>query len=179
MSNYKIASRYAKAFAELIEKPNQADEYLGELNAVEQSLSGEESGNLFDNPKLSVEEKLGVMEKLVKEWSLSPYIGNLLKVLTKNQRLRILPELIEKIKHKADEMNNRVRVYLTVSDPKETSLKDKIEKELSAKFGKTVVVESVCEPSILGGMILKIEGQVYDASVKNYFTNIKNNLLNH
>ena len=54
---------------------------------------------------------------------------------------------------------------------------EKIEKTLSLKEGKTVILKNKINPSLIGGAKIIINDRVYDNSVVNRIENIKKNLL--
>ena len=48
--------------------------------------------------------------------------------------------------------------------------------ELSEKYGKTVVLKTSVDPSIIGGMVLYVGNEMLDASVKARFEGLKKQL---
>ena len=53
---------------------------------------------------------------------------------------------------------------------------EQVRKELSEKYGKTVVLKTSVDPSIIGGMVLYIGNEMIDASVKAKFEGLKKQL---
>lgn len=54
---------------------------------------------------------------------------------------------------------------------------EKLEKTLSKKEGKTIVLKNKVNPSLIGGVKIVINDHVYDSTVVNKIDNIKKNLL--
>lgn len=52
----------------------------------------------------------------------------------------------------------------------------KVAAELSEKYGKTVVLKTSVDPSILGGMVLYVGNEMLDASVRARFEGLKKQL---
>ena len=53
---------------------------------------------------------------------------------------------------------------------------EKITEELAEKYGKTIVLKTSVDPSILGGMVLYVGNEMLDASVKARFEGLKKQL---
>ena len=53
---------------------------------------------------------------------------------------------------------------------------EQVKKELGEKYGKTIVLKTSVDPSIIGGMVLYIGNEMLDASVKAKFEGLKKQL---
>jgi F-type H+-transporting ATPase subunit delta len=61
-------------------------------------------------------------------------------------------------------------------------LSPQLEGELKAAFatatGKTIVLDARIDPSLIGGMVARIGGRVYDASIRSRLEDVKHRLIN-
>ena len=53
---------------------------------------------------------------------------------------------------------------------------EQVKKELGEKYGKTIVLKTSVDPSIIGGMVLYVGNEMLDASVKAKFEGLKKQL---
>ena len=72
-----------------------------------------------------------------------------------------------------DEMAGRVQAILTSATPVDDKVKNAIAEKLSSVLGKTVTLNSVIDPSIIGGMVIRIGDTIYDGSVVNQLAQIR------
>ena len=66
-----------------------------------------------------------------------------------------------------NEMAGRVDANVVTAEAIDDDLKSKIQSQLSKHFGKTVVVNSSVDPTIIGGMVVRVGDTVFDSSVAN------------
>ena len=77
-----------------------------------------------------------------------------------------------------DDVNNRQRVTIITSVDLDSTLKSKLTAKLKDVLKKEIIIKEEIDPSILGGIIIKVGDTVIDGSLAKDLRNIKNNLLN-
>ena len=100
MSVQMIARRYASALADVILEGGEAKEVQHELQQWEELLQSNAAlQEVFRNPTIALDQKRGVLKKLIDRARPRPTTTNFLKVLLQNQRLTELPETNRKLAH--------------------------------------------------------------------------------
>lgn len=171
-----IAQRWALALLDLgIERKNF--EQLGrELDRVSKLYSAEELSELFKNPKFDTTARKRVLAELLKRVMVSPICRNFLFLLVDRNRIGILPEIVAAFHGLADDRAGRVRAQVTVarrlSEPDVARLRTVLQKST----GKQVVVEQLEDPTILGGIITKIDDKIYDGSIRAQLERLRSEL---
>lgn len=171
-----IAERWAQALLDLgIERKNF--EQLGrELDRVSKLYAAHELAELFRNPKFDADARKAVLSELLKRVMVSPICRNFLFLLVDRNRIALLPEIVEAFHGLADECSGRVRAKVTVarrlSEPDVARLRTVLQKTT----GKEVVVEQIEDPSILGGIITKIDDKIYDGSIRAQLERLRSEL---
>ena len=92
-------------------------------------------------------------------------------------RFGALPELVEIYHQQSDELAGRLRVQVTTADPLSDALENDIKAALEKATGKQVVLDTSIDASLIGGLVARVEGRVYDASVKNRLEALKHRLI--
>ena len=120
-----------------------------------------------------------IVDQLVKALSPQPLLGNFLRVLAENDRLKDF-SLIEKSYQRLLEQSlGRVRANIRVAAPlSEDELKALVE-AFSMLTQKTVLPTITVDPALLGGVVVEIEGRVYDASLKTQLQRLGESLVQH
>lgn len=179
MSEANVASRYADALIEVAAESNKIDAIGADLVKVENlfQANGGQLAEFIASPVFTVEERSAVLDKVLPKVHIDPYVTNLLKVMNANRRLGIFSTLRAQYDALADERSGRVRVQVTTADALTPALESEIKAALEASTGKSVIVEHTIDPSLIGGMIARVGGKVYDSSLRTRLSKLKHALI--
>ena len=178
MTNRTAAIRYARALLDVALKERT------DPQAIESELS--DFVNLFKvhpaldkvmlNPAVPVPRKRAAVAEIVKIASLSSVTGKLLVLLAERDRLGILPELLEAYRERLLDHQKVVRAELTTAVALAPERADQIKQTLAKATGRSVRLKTVVDPSLIGGLIARVGGTVYDASVTRQLQKMKDRL---
>jgi F-type H+-transporting ATPase subunit delta len=174
MANLALAARYAKALFEVALK--EAD-----LHAVEQQLSAfaglltvhRNLQHVLTNPAVPVTRKQAVVKALVERQKAAPIVARTLILLASRDRLGLLPDLLASYRDRLLDREGVVRAEVTTSLPLSPKRQAEIERGLGAVTGKKITMTVRVDPSIIAGVVAKVGGVVYDASVATQLRKIK------
>ena len=179
MTNKTAAIRYARALLDVAVK-EQAD-----LDLVQRELS--QFADLFKqypllekvllNPAVPVPRKRAAVADLLAQAKFTPIVSKLLALLADRDRLVLVPDLLAAYSDRLLDFRGVVRAEVTTSSPLDQSWADAIQKGLSALTGRTVLLATKIDPSIIGGLIARIGSTVYDASVTRQLEKMKERLV--
>lgn len=179
MTSKTAAIRYARALFDVALREH------GDLARVDQEMAGVNA--LLDrepalkkvmlNPAVPVPRKRAAMAELTTLAGTSPIVSKLLALLAERDRLVILPDLAAAFRDRLNAHRNIVRAQITTA----TSLPDvqakAIEQRLAAATGRTVTMETRVDPGILGGLVARVGGTVYDGSIARQLEKMKQRLI--
>ena len=122
-------------------------------------------GRLLSSVTLSVDDLLGIIDRVVAPQA-SPLFANFLRVLARHRRLGLLANILSVTTKEAERRAGKRRVQIRTAAP----LSEETARELSAKLAAAIAAEPILEtavdPSILGGLIVRVGDTVYDGSVR-------------
>lgn len=178
MNNKTVAKRYAQALLQIAQEKEAIDLYEKEINDFLASINADQHLNhIWFSERIMTGDKKQVVEQLFKN-KLSPIIVNLLMVLVDKNRESFLPDIFAEYKKLADISRNiidaQVRSAVALTDKDFNELVAK----LSAMSGKNVRLQVVVDPSLIGGLVVKIGDKVIDGSVVKRLAIMKKNLKN-
>lgn len=166
MRSPTVADRYARAFLEIgIERANF--EQLGrELERIRGLFLAPDLEELFQNPKFTTQLRRQVMTQLLQQLKVSPVCRNFVSLLVDRNRILLFPEIVTRYHELADEHAGRVRAQVTV--PRKLSEADavRLKAVLQKITGREVLLEQIEDPTMIGGIITRVAGTVYDGSVR-------------
>jgi len=170
-----IAKRYARAFFDIAAEENRYEEYYGEL--LKFSSIVEESGDLKEflaNPIFDNDDKKAVVKTILDKISLSGIAANFLNLLADKQRIDALPDVVRCYRELMDEALKKVRVQVKTAFPLSSELSGGLAKSLETLTGKQVEMTIEEDPSLLGGVVVKVGDTLFDGSIKSQLNNIRN-----
>jgi len=88
-----------------------------------------------------------------------------LKVLAGKDRFDCVAAISAAAKQLNDEKSGEIQATVTTAEKIDAAAKDEIADQLSKKLGKKVKLDSVIDPSIVGGVVVRVGDTVYDNSV--------------
>ncbi len=178
MSLSTIANRYARALADVIIERRETNEVVAELDVFARMMEhNPQLRDVFASPILAVERKRAVLNELLSRMKLRPSSGNFLQLLLANSRLHNLDQMLRALSKELDTRTNIVSAEVTtareIGEQEQAMLRDK----LKAATGKEVRLQFRSDPAIIGGVVTRIGSTVYDGSIKNQLSQMKERLM--
>lgn len=161
----QLGAVYAKALLGFGQQSGKLDELMEELSGVTDAVNKlPKLKAALESPRIDVASKHGLIEKAF-SGRISKEMLNFLKIVSSKSRLDCLGAIQTSAEAMHDEMAGRVQATLTTAEPIEDSLRDQVASKLSKSLGKKVSLKSTVDPSIIGGMVVRVGDTVYDSSV--------------
>ncbi len=161
-----VARRYAKALFALAKEAAALQPSADQLGRLADVANDATVGPVLRSPLLSATSRRDLAQMLARELALSDLLTRFVRLLADQQRLGELPAIAERFQHMLDAELGRVRI--TVRSPR--PLDPKQEADLIAVFAKLtakqVLARVVIDAHLLGGVVVEVEGKVYDGSVR-------------
>src|SRR6185312_8335412 len=162
-----LAERYAAALFELADERHALDEAAGDLRELRAMLAASpDLGRLVRSPVLSRAEQGKAMAVLVENAKLSQLTADFIAIVARNRRLFAVPAMIEAYLNKLAERRGEVTAEITAAQPLNAAQQDALGEQLRRVVGGRVAVDVRVDPSLLGGMIVKIGSRMVDGSIK-------------
>jgi F-type H+-transporting ATPase subunit delta len=170
----KIARRYAKALMNIGQEDGKYKTYGEEIDAF--TALFQQEGQLravLSNPTFTIPQRRAVVTEIGKRLRLTPIIINLLHLLVDHNRIRYLPDITALYQELADEAAGRARVRLITAHGLSEKKIQELTQGLQKVVGKQVIMEVATDPALIGGVVARIKGVVYDGSIKAQLERLK------
>lgn len=172
-----VALTYARALIELAQAQGAHEAVGQELADLKQVLESDPAFGLFlRDPAIGTEERRAVIDRALRP-QLTPLVANFLGVVNQHGRTGILPEVIDAYRDLLDKVLGNVDVEVTVARELTDEQLAQVRERVSAALKKNAVVRQRVDESIVGGLVLKVEDKLLDASVKSQLAALKEQLL--
>lgn len=169
--------RYAKILLNTI-RLDAVPEAISRLSAFNSLLSGSrEFRGFFENPAFKASEKETVLEKISGRLGLSRDMVRLIMRMSESKMLSRLPDVIGAVAAAYLEKKKRAKAVVVTSFDTKGNYDARLASSLRQLTGRDVDIEYVVDPSLLGGILIKVGSTMYDSSIKGQFRLLKDELL--
>lgn len=161
-----LAERYAAALFDLADERHALDAVAGDLRELRAMVG--DSGDLLRllrSPVLSRDEQGKAVAALSERAGLSDLTRDFLGVVAKNRRLFAVLAMIEAYLQKLAERRGEVTAEVRVAQPLDEARHAALLEQLRRAVGARVAVDVRVDPTLLGGMTVKVGSRMVDASL--------------
>ena len=169
-----VAGRYASALFELATDEGKVAEGEGDL-AKFQALSDESPDfvRVLRSPVISSEEQEKAISAVLSKAGVSALTINFFKLLAKNRRLFAADDIARDFQSFAARARGEVRAEVTTAAPLADAQVADLKAALKASVGKDVTLVQKVDPSLLGGLVVKMGSRMVDSSLKTKLESMK------
>ena len=169
----EMSKSYADALFSLALETNTVFETLMTLKEVRDGLYATEGAlDLLASPSIPKDERCAVLEKAFGDVQ-PEHVMSFVGVLVQHGHIRELNDCVEAYTALHDEHARLSTAYVTSAVELTEGEKAKLIEKLSQKLGRTIHLECAVDPSLLGGLIVNVDGKVIDGSLRNKLQEIK------
>ena len=170
-----LAGRYATALFGLARDKNQIDAVTRSVAALESAMA--ESADLkalVTSPLIGRADAAKAVRALQPTLGLDPLTGNFLGVLADNGRLSELKSILKLVKQLAAAHRGETEAEVTSAMPLDDTQIAALKAKLAKRAGRDVTLDVKVDPSLLGGIVVKLGSQMIDASIKTKLNTLAN-----
>jgi F-type H+-transporting ATPase subunit delta len=162
-----LAGRYAAAMFELAEDRDALDAVAGDLGNLNSLLA--ESGDLrrlIRSPVLSREDQGRAITALAERAGFERLTVQFLGLLAQKRRLFVLPEIIAAYQAMLARHKGEVSAELVSAVPLSEDQARTVQERLRTALGQSVTLSRAVDPSLLGGLVVRLGSRMIDASLR-------------
>lgn len=172
-----VVQAYAQAILDLAVDAGQAEAVAAELAELRSLVEANPDLALFlASPSIGVAEREALLQRVF-EGKLSRLLLNFLGVVNAKGRLSLLRSMAQAYQELLDEKMGRVKAEVTVAVRLSDDDLEHVRQGLNKALKKDVQVQQKVDDSILGGLVVKVEDKLMDASVRAQLEAMRKQLL--
>ena len=166
-----LARRYARALLQLADTPMQREIYGRDLAAFVRSTSVPVEGAasllaVLDFDLHAQSQRRSVLDTVLKRMNLDVTVNRFLQLVFERGRIAGVPQMAVAFQDMADALAGRQKATITSARPLVGESLAKLKAALEKVTGKTILVDSKVDPTLLGGVVAQVGTYVFDGSVK-------------
>ena len=169
-----VAGRYATALFELGLEANALDRILNELNRFHEAMDAvDDLARLVKSPVFTADEQQRAISAILEQMRIEGLTANFLKLIAKNRRLFALPDMIKAFRALVARHRGQTSAQVISAAKLEDGQVRALQSTLKAALEKDVQLEQRVDPTLLGGLVVKVGSRMIDTSLRTKLISLK------
>lgn len=169
-----VAERYAGSLHELAAQAGAVARVEEDLARFEKLLDGSDDlKRLIASPVFSAEDQFKAVSAIADKAGIGGLTGNFLRVVARNRRLFAVPGMIRAFRAIAARARGEVAAEVVSAHELTAAQQGELKAALRQVAGKDVAISLTVDPSILGGLVVKMGSRQIDTSLKTKLASLK------
>jgi len=169
-----VAGRYATALFELGLEEKALEQIETDLGRFGEALdASDDLQRLVKSPMFSTEEQGRALGAILDELKIEGLTKNFLLLVSKNRRLFATPDMIRAYRAMLAEHRGEMSATVTAASKLTNTQVTALKQALKAALGKDVMLEQLVDPSLIGGLMIKVGSRMIDTSIRTKLNSLK------
>ena len=169
-----MAGRYATAMFELALEHNAVDAVRADLDTFEALIADSpDLTRLVRSPVFTAEQQSKALAAVLDQSGIGGLAGNFLKTVAANRRLFAVGQMIRAFRTLVARHKGEVTAQVVVAEPLDDRQREALTDALKTVTGKDVALDVNVDPSIIGGLVVKLGSRMVDSSLRTKLNSIK------
>ena len=170
----QVAERYARSLFDLASEAKAIAKVESDLAAFEKLLaSSADLDRLIKSPVFSADDQFRAISAIADKAKIGGLTGNFLRVVARNRRLFAVPGIISAFRRFAAEARGEASAEVTSAHALTAAQETELKAALKSVAGKDVAIDVTVDPSLLGGLVVKMGSRQIDTSLKTKLNSLK------
>ena len=159
------ARRYARALHDLAREEGNVEDVAAALGELAEAVEGAAEGSLLPGV-LDGDSRARLGNALAAPFGAATTLGKFIRLIAERDRISELPGVHHWFQKQLDVDAGRVRASITTATAPTQAELDSIVATFRRGAGREVIAEVTTDERLLGGVIVELEGRVYDGSIR-------------
>ncbi|MGH6861476.1 MAG: F0F1 ATP synthase subunit delta [Phyllobacterium sp.] len=169
-----VAQRYAGSLFDLAQEAKSVAQVERDLGRFEALIAGSpELKRLVVSPVFSSGDQVRAISAILAKAKIGGLVGNFLRLVAQNRRLFSVPAMIQSFRQIATAQRGEVSADVTSAHALTPAQQTELKAALKSVAGKDVTINVTIDPSILGGLIVKLGSRQIDTSLRTKLSSLK------
>jgi F-type H+-transporting ATPase subunit delta len=169
------ARRYAEAAFEVAMRDGTVERWRSELEAAAAVISDPRAIGALANPAVSIDQRTAAVTGLLR--GVSDQVQNLVRLLLKRGRIEQLPKVAAEFRRLDDRRQGITNAIVTSAAPLTQDELRALTQRLEQQTGGRIALDVQVDPSLLGGLVVRVGDRLIDGSVRGRLERLRNQLV--
>jgi F-type H+-transporting ATPase subunit delta len=175
-----VAERYATALFELAMEERAVDTVLHDFGELKTLLAqSPELARLVTAPVFSAEQQKLGMDSVLRRMEAAPLTARFILTLAAKRRLFALNEIINAYERRIAEQKGEISAEVLAARPLNDVETAELKRVLKEKLGREARLSTKVDPSLLGGLVVRVGSRMIDSSLRTKLDGLRAALRGH
>jgi F-type H+-transporting ATPase subunit delta len=162
-----LAGRYANAVFELAQDQKAVDAVSSDLASLRRAVeTSPDLARLVRSPVFSAEDQAKALAAILEKMGAHPLTAKFVLLLAQKRRLFALGQIIGAYEHLVARSRGETEAEVTAARHLNDDEIAELKSVLKAKLGKEPRLHSRIDPTLLGGLVVKVGSRMIDSSLR-------------
>lgn len=169
-----VAGRYASALFELARDEKAVDAVARDLDGFDELMrNSSDLTRLIRSPVFTAEDQLKAINAVLARAGIGGLAANFMRLVASKRRLFVLPDMIRAYRALVARSKGIVAAEVRLAEEPSPKVMNEIKASLRDMAGSEVDVAVRIDPSLIGGLVVKVGSRMVDASLKTKLNSIR------
>jgi F-type H+-transporting ATPase subunit delta len=169
------ARRYAEAIFEIADRDGNVETWLEQLQTIASVVSDESIVRGLEDPNVPIERRLAALAGAVGS-GMVPQMSNLLPLIVRRRRVGMLPQIAREFRRLYNKKAGIVEATAVSAAPLDEHELTALRSRLEQMTGARIELDTRVDPSLLGGIQVRLGDRLIDGSVRGRLERLRNRL---
>ena len=178
MKEHRVSFRYAKALLDSAKKEGVTEIISKDFESIKMTfLMSKELRHFAASPVVQLWRKRKILNEIFLEENINKLTLEFLILLIDKRRGDLILSIIDEFEKQYNILNKRLPIIVEASVELDDKIKNQIIKKVAEKAKMTILPEYRLNKELKGGILVRIDDWVFDASIKNQLKILKRQLI--
>jgi F-type H+-transporting ATPase subunit delta len=176
MSEFRVASRYAKSLMDLAMENNMLDAVYNDIRSfLDITQKSREMENVFNSPIIKFDTKLNIIRQVF-GGRVNPLTLSFFEIVVKKHRESVLIPIAEEFVNQYNAHKGISKATVTTAIPMDEALRNEVQAFVEQQTKQKIQLQAFVDPKILGGLVIRFNDNLFDASIATRLAEMKKEL---
>jgi len=172
-----IAKRYATALFDLADEMGDIPTLEKNVTTLKQSIDeSTDLNSLISSPIYSRDQQKNAITAIATKLGLSGIMTNTLSLMAEKRRLFVVPTFLLVLNDLIAASKNEITAEVVSAQSLSKGQVEKLGKSLKNNFGKDVKINATVDPTLIGGMVVKVGSRMIDTTIRAKLNSLQNTM---
>ena len=172
-----VAKRYATALFDLASETDDISSLEKNVETLMRAIDeSPDLNSLISSPIYSRDQQKNAIGAIAKKMGVSAVMKNALSLMADKRRLFVVPTFLSVLKDLISESKNEIIAEVVSAHSLSKGQVEKLGKSLKNNFGKDVKINATVDPTLIGGMVVKVGSRMIDTTIRAKLNSLQNTM---
>ena len=172
-----VAKRYATALFDLANETDDISSLEKNVETLAQAINESiDLNSLISSPIYSRDQQKNAIGKIATKMGMGGVMINTLSLMAEKRRLFVVPTFLAVLNDLISESKNEITAEVVSAQSLSKGQVEKLGKSLKNNFGKDVKINATVDPTLIGGMVVKVGSRMIDTTIRAKLNSLQNTM---